>query len=277
MSPQNKHGVIDRLDKLLASLRASRRSIRQSADTHVHRRAQLRLRSAAIEWFDKRRDMDKMGIDGDLLRACDTEFVNLAKIAQTETMKEACLDVVNKTIQVLENDVMVAVIMCPTTSGVMDGLNEILSGVDLSSHLDLATAVENAHAGSYHVAVIYGWNAAISHLRSAVEGMGLDVLSRICTEMVGKGGRYKRFKRYDINSHAALQGISDKDLLQVAEYAGMIDKSQHDRLGYHLIIRNGVAHPGAAIVTAENVLSFFSDITSIVFALPLGGRGPPRT
>lgn len=81
-------------------------------------------------------------------------------------------------------------------------------------------------------------------------------------------GRYKRFnKKFDIQNLSDLRmTVFDGDLLWVLEFLGAIDGNQHERLGICFTMRNTCAHPGEAIVTDENLLSFVSDIDSLVFA-----------
>lgn len=83
-------------------------------------------------------------------------------------------------------------------------------------------------------------------------------------------GRYKRFnKKYDIQNLTDLRmTVFDNDLLWVLEFMGAIDGNQHDRLEICFTMRNSCAHPGEAVVTEENILSFFSDIDTIVLANP---------
>jgi hypothetical protein len=58
--------------------------------------------------------------------------------------------------------------------------------------------------------------------------------------------------------------VFDRHLLWVLEFLGAIDGNQHERLEICATMRDTCAHPGEAAVSEENVLSFFSDINSLV-------------
>jgi hypothetical protein len=79
-------------------------------------------------------------------------------------------------------------------------------------------------------------------------------------------GRYKRFpKSFDIGSLAELQTVFDTDILWIIEYWGLIDTNEHDRLEICFTMRNNAAHPGEAPITEPNLLSFYSDLKTMVF------------
>ena len=76
-------------------------------------------------------------------------------------------------------------------------------------------------------------------------------------------------KKYNVQNLTDLRmTVFDNDLLWVLEFLGAIDGSQHERLEICFTMRNTCAHPGETTVSQENILSFFSDLDTLVFNNP---------
>jgi hypothetical protein len=135
----------------------------------------------------------------------------------------------------------------------------------------LSEAIDCARLDKRRASIILGWCAAVNRLHLYVEKVGFEKFNEASAAMWAiKSGRYKRFdKKFNILNLSDLRmSVFDDDLLWVLEYMQAIDGNQHDRLGICFTMRNTSAHPGDAILTDENVLSFFSDIDSMVFNNP---------
>ncbi len=132
----------------------------------------------------------------------------------------------------------------------------------------LSEAVKCAQLGKLRASIILGWCAAVNRLHLYVQQEGFLKFNQASIQMHAiQTGRYKRFnKRFDIQNLADLRmSVFDNDLLWVLEFLGAIDGNQHEKLEICFTMRNTCAHPGEASVSPENVLSFFSDLDSLVF------------
>jgi hypothetical protein len=135
----------------------------------------------------------------------------------------------------------------------------------------LMEAVECAKAEKYRASVVLGWCAAVSRMHLVVEKIGFDKFNKASTDMSAiTSGRYKRFtKKFDIHNRTELNmSVFDTDLIWVLEYLKCLDGNEHERLATCFVMRNTCAHPGEAITTSVNVLSFFSDLDRLIFDNP---------
>jgi hypothetical protein len=133
----------------------------------------------------------------------------------------------------------------------------------------LTEAIECARMGKRRAAIILGWCAAVNRLHLYVKKEGFAKFNQATVRMSTiQSGRYKRFnKKFDIQNLSDLRmTVFDGDLLWVLEFLGTIDGNQHERLGICFTMRNTCSHPGEATITDENLLSFFSDIDTLIFA-----------
>ena len=132
----------------------------------------------------------------------------------------------------------------------------------------LTEAVDCARLGKRRAAIILGWCAAVNRLHVHVEREGFAKFNQASARMSAmQSGRYKRFnKKWNIQNLSDLRmTVFDGDLLWVLEFMGTIDGNQHERMEICFTMRNTCAHPGEATFSEENLLSFFSDIDSLVF------------
>ena len=138
----------------------------------------------------------------------------------------------------------------------------------------LTEAVDCARLGKRRAAIILGWCAAANRLHKYIEKEGFVKLNQASVQMSAiPTGQYKRFnKKFDIQNLSDLRmTVFDNDLLWILEFMGTIDGNQHERLEICFTMRNTCAHPGEAMVTDENLLSFFSDIDTLIFSNPKFG------
>lgn len=135
----------------------------------------------------------------------------------------------------------------------------------------LTEAIECANLGKKRAAIILGWCGAVNRLHLFIEKEGFSKFNQASLQMSNiQTGRYKRFnKKFEIQNLSDLRmSVFDNDLLWVLEFLGAIDGNQHEKLEICFTMRNTSAHPGEANITDENLLSFFSDINSLIFANP---------
>lgn len=129
-------------------------------------------------------------------------------------------------------------------------------------------AIDCAKSGFLRASVVLGWATTIYRMHKMVEKMGFDTFNKKSEEMKKiEEGRYKRFTKYfHVHNIAELQAtVFDNDLLWVLEYCGLIDYNQHERLTTCFVMRNTCAHPSSTKITEENLISFYSDLKTIIF------------
>jgi hypothetical protein len=170
------------------------------------------------------------------------------------------------------------------TVGVTEGFtpgtwDAFLAGLPSSTEGDYFTeAVDCAKAGFLRAAAVMGWCACVDHIHRKVAGTGFDVFSKTSEKLAAQTvGRFKRFnKKFSIDSIADLRAtVFDDDLLVVIEGMGVIDNNEFRRLRSCFDLRNQAGHPGDAPITEYNLMSFLSDIVTIVLKNPKFGVGPP--
>lgn len=150
----------------------------------------------------------------------------------------------------------------------LEMLSKELSGIEQEY---MKEAIGCATAGFRRAAVILGWCAAVDRLHSYIEREGFPKFNEASVQMAAiSTGRYKRCnKKFDIHNLSEFRmSVFDNDLLWVLEFMGAIDANEHERLEICFTMRNTCAHPGKAILSEQNLESFFSDLELLVFRNP---------
>ena len=143
-----------------------------------------------------------------------------------------------------------------------------LSDSAQTEYLQEATAC--ARHGYSRAAIVLGWCAAIDHIHRGIERKGFASFNVTSSKMASeKRGRFRKFNQVqNVGSLGELREVFDTIVLWILEGMQLIDGNEHTRLHGCFDLRCQCAHPGNAPVTDYNLLSFFSDITEIVFRNP---------
>lgn len=231
-----------------------------------------RLELLATEWFEHIEPIlrSMYGFGDELLLTYREQFGKLLELSGGRPSKR----VVQTIFQAILRDYQ-AEILVPVQKHQMflrfPSLDAIIShSVALETEY-LVEAVDCARTGKRRAAIVMAWCATINRFHLYIEKNGFDKFNRATAQMAAMNtGRYKRFnKTFSIQNLTDLRmSVFDQDLLWILEFLGAIDGNEHERLGICLTLRNTSAHPGEATFSDENVLSFFSDIDSLVFANP---------
>ena len=131
-------------------------------------------------------------------------------------------------------------------------------------------AVECAAAGHSRAAIVMGWCCAVDRVQRKLMSLGLSKFNAASKKLKDKTtGKFKRWKKvFSISNLSELQTVFDKDLIVILEGMGLVDGNQAQRLDTCFQYRNHSAHPGDAPIAEAHVVTFFTDINSIILQNP---------
>ena len=232
-----------------------------------------KLEALATKWFDSVEP--EISLIGEPAEEAIGEFRNLfgqiLKLTEGRPSKKGILELLSEIEGNYHADLVVLV---QTTLLRMQGnpkLEKMLLNVEPEEKEYLEEAIDCANTAKRRAAVILGWCAAVNRMHLVVEKKGFLKFNQASSQMHAiTTGRFKRFNKiFDVHSISELRmTVFDNDLLWILEYLQIIDGNEHERLNVCLVMRDTSAHPGDAIVTEENLESFFSDLDTMVFSNP---------
>lgn len=124
----------------------------------------------------------------------------------------------------------------------------------------LNEAIRCVQVNAYRGAVVLGWQAAVFALYKELDAHSEPI-------HVAYQKKFGTLPDFDINTFWDFQKIQDKNILILAESAGIIDKSLKDVLKDEKNIRNKAAHPGKFDVGPNRVKAFLETIMELILAL----------
>jgi hypothetical protein len=149
-------------------------------------------------------------------------------------------------------------------------IRKIIAGIpypDQKGYLE--EALRCIEADCKRATAVLGWSAAMHHIHSKIEEIGFTEFNTEATALTKKGGRFKHFRGFaQIDSISDLREISDRGILTVLDGMGLLESNQRTRLESCLDLRIQGSHPGDAEITMPNLVSFFSDLSTLVFNNP---------
>ena len=231
------------------------------------------LESLATRWFEHLEPTlrSTFRLDEEVLNKYREPFGKVLELSGGKPSKRVVLTILESSLRSYHADILVPVQKHQAILSKFPSLDTVLSHA-IGLEVDYLTeAIECARLGKRRAAIILGWCAAVNRLHLHIEREGFDKFNQATVQMSTiQTGRYKRFnKKFEIHNLSDLRmTVFDGDLLWVLEFLGAIDGNQHERLEICFTMRNTCAHPGDATVTDENLLSFFSDLDTLVFANP---------
>jgi len=229
------------------------------------------LEGLATKWFEDIEPVlrSSFHLDEEVLSKYREPFGKLLELSGGRPSKKVVLTIFESMLSSYNANILVPVQKHEILYAKFPSLDTILAhAVDLEIEY-LVEAIECANLGKKRAAIVLGWCATVNRLQLFIEKEGFEKLNRASLQMCKiQTGRYKRFnKKFDIQNLSDLRmSVFDSDLLWVLEFLGAIDGNQHEKLEICFTMRNTSAHPGDASVTDENLLSFFSDVDTLVFA-----------
>ena len=231
------------------------------------------LEALSARWFDQIESnlRSTFRFEEEVLLKYREPFGKILELSGGKPSKRVIQTIFDTTLRSYHTDILVPVQKYQVILSKFPNLDEVLSHA-IGLEVDYLTeAIECARLGKRRAAIILGWCAAVNRLHFHIEKEGFTKFNQASIQMSAiQTGRYKRFnKKFEIQNLSDLRmTVFDGDLLWVLEFLGAIDGNQHERLEICFTMRNTCGHPGEATVSEENVLSFFSDIDTLIFANP---------
>lgn len=268
MPSNSKQEIISSLDEIVLKLKKIHYSINSLKIFNITRQnLKEETREITSIWFDQiKHNLLKLGLNSEIMTV-NSGFEKLLYLSSRTSRRQTYLSCISEIQINIERQLKVDITKHAVDSSQLFSLSHIAENATSDEIEYLTEAIHCANADFFRASIILGWSAAIARIQKVIEKKGFDEFNKKSVEMKGKTkGRYKRFsKSFDIGSTAELQTIFDTDLLWILEYWGLIDTNEHDRLEICFIMRNNSAHPGEAPITPENLLSFYSDLKTMVF------------
>jgi hypothetical protein len=232
-----------------------------------------RFEAIGTKWFEQVEPnlRSTFHFDEDMLSTYRQPFGKLLELSGGKPSKKVIQTILESILNSYHINILVYVQKQEVLNSKFPHLNTVLAHAIGQEIEYLTEAIECANIGKKRAAIILGWCAAVNRMHLYIEKEGFDKFNQATIQMFTiQTGRYKRYKKkFEIQNLSDLRmTVFDGDLLWVLEFLGTIDGNQHERLEICFTMRNTCAHPGDSSVTDENILSFFSDIDTLVFANP---------
>ena len=233
----------------------------------------LKSRNLSTRWFQVvEPSLKSFSIADNIMTRYHQSFDYLLRLSLAFTSRRTSfMKAIQGILKGFVNDLLISVYKSPDIVATPPVLEQIISEVSDKEREYLDESLGCAHQGFLRASVMLGWCTAIYRMQKAIEKLGFDEFNKKSQEMKNKTtGRYKRFNKvFEVSTLNELRStVFDKDMLWVLEYWGLIESNQHDRLSACYVMRNTSTHPGEAIITVENLASFFSDLKAYVFDNP---------
>jgi hypothetical protein len=232
-----------------------------------------KLELLATNWFENVEPVlrSTFHLDEETINSFREPFGKILELSGGRPSKKVISTILESILNSYHVKILVPVQKHETLYAKFPSLESILANA-IGLEIDYLTeSIECANLGKKRAAIILGWCAAVNRLHLYIEKEGFPKFNQASVQLSNiQTGRYKRFnKKFDIQNLSDLRmTVFDNDLLWVLEFLGSIDGNQHEKLEICFTMRNTSAHPGEANITDENLLSFFSDINSLIFANP---------
>jgi hypothetical protein len=263
MSHSNLISSLENLETLIRSLRKEVGKIQIILISKKETRKKAETLSRI--WFHELKNKLPIQIDDTIRKKYDDLFNKLLDLATGPSRKSSYIGILNKVLQRWKQEIRIPCLMSPI-SGV-DKLSRILENATEEERDYLQEAIGCANNHFYRASVVLAWSAAISRVHKVILTKGLDEFNKKSKEMKDiNSGRYKIFnKLYSVQNLTELERVFDRDILWIIEFWELIDANEHDRLALCFTMRNNSAHPGDASISEDNLLSFYSDLKTMIF------------
>lgn len=262
--------LIELTETLKSNVEKMLRQVKEYSGKQIQKKLLLaELTQMATPWFDSLEVAIRAhnSVSEEIINKYREQFASILEMATGRPSKSNMEAILQEIRDNISREIIIPIKTTIKQNSQYDGFEEKAKSLSGIEYEYLKEALECAKLGKRRASVILGWSAAISRLQDYVEKSGFQRFNRASVEASAiQSGRYKRFNnKYEIHNLADLRStVFDSNLLWILEYLGDIDQNQHDRLEICYTMRNTSAHPGEAIMSDENLLSFFSDIYAII-------------
>lgn len=264
-----KESIISKLEQIESSLKNLLRTINSINSDFVSRKEiEDTSKDLAKTWFEEiESNLPSFEVDETIIKKYKELFGKLLELGMGKQRKKIYITVINDIISNFRKDLLIPVMKSTKQVIKITQLSTILENVDKDEREYLEEAIGCANCNYFRASVVLAWNAAVHRMHKVVERIGFEEFNKKSSEMKNtKSNRFKRFnKEFNVHSISDLAAVFDTDLLWVLEYMTLIDSNQHQRLVNCFTMRNNCAHPGEALITEANLISFYSDIKNIIF------------
>lgn len=263
--------MIVSLRELKARLTKLKKEVGELTTKQVSRRA-IRDEAEAIasSWVEQHRSPleHKYRLDAAVISETSELMKKLHVLSRPNNQKSSYTRVLNQILKNFDDKFVLPLQQSGGEVAHLPQLRVLLSGVsndDTSEYL--TEAIECAEAGFLKAAVVMGWCAAIDWMQKRVMLEGFATFNTASSALKARQtGKFKRWnKQFNVTTLSDLQTVFDTDLIVVLEGMGNLDGNQAQRLETCFQYRNHSAHPGKAPIEEPHVISFFTDITKIIF------------
>ena len=268
-----KADVVETLSQIEGILETLKDEIKRISSTHISRKEEKEVtKQLCSRWFEEiEPSLQRFGVVDEVRERYNSLFTTLLKLAFKNSRAGTYLGTLDSILLSFNEDLHVPVMKSAGSIVSVAHIDKILDGVTQDEKDYLEEALGCANHNYIRAAVVLGWNATIHRVHKVIETLGFDVFNKKSEEMkILTQGRFKRFnKSFHVQSLSDFSAtVFDNDLLWVLEFWKLIDSNQHERLSLGFTMRNNSAHPGEASITEENLVSFYSDLRSIIFENP---------
>ncbi len=259
------------LEEIRGELLALRRDVRSEQGKTINKRSLLaRTKAVAGRWFSDVAPTltGRSGIPAEIVERYSSDFRRLIKISAPSNRKSSYEETLGNLLRHFRDELVLPIQTRPAEVAEVTALDQLLGGLpDPEEDAYLKEAIACAKCKLYRGAVVLGWSAAIDRIHRTIARMGFATFNSVSQQMAKQDkGRFKKFNApQHVNSLSELREVFDNVVLWIIEGMELVDVNQHARLHSCFELRCQCAHPGDAPITEYNLLSFFSDLTGIVF------------
>ncbi len=229
-----------------------------------------RVETAVLVWAEQvEREIPKFGVDQDTIQKYRDGLQRLHALASRRNKRTSHQQLI-KDLQADFTTDLIQPVMFHGDADPSEEIRKIIAGIpypDQKGYLE--EALRCVEADCKRATTVLGWSAAMHHIHSKVEEMGFAKFNSDAAALTKKGGRFKHFKGVaQIDSISDLRELPDRSILTVLDGMGLLEANQRTRLENCLDLRIQGSHPGDAEITMPNLVSFFSDLSTLVFNNP---------
>lgn len=266
----NKAEILENLEQISFDLKRNRTNLNRLRGAFISKKnTRETIRKIVAIWFEKiEMQLTPLKIDEKIIEKYHKYFEKLLKLSLVNSRKTSYLTIIDNILSNYNSDLVVGVVKSSVQIQQFKQLDTILTHITKKEEEYLIEAFGCANNNFFRASIVLGWSAAIHRIHKTLENLGFDEFNKKSQEMKDiSSGRYRRFNKvFSVHNLSELQTtVFDNDLLWILEYWSLIDSNQHERLAICFTMRNNSGHPGEAIISPENLLSFYSDLDTIVF------------
>jgi hypothetical protein len=269
-----KNEILLKLRKMKKDLSDLKKKVESNPYDRVNRKE---LKQAADDiatfWVEEIRSSLEFtfNIDNEIIKETSEQMKHLHILSRPNNLKTSYLNTINTILHSFDDKFILPIKQSSGTLNRVLDLDKIipaLTDVDESNYF--AEAINCAKAGYWRASIVMGWCAIINRIQLKLLDVGLERFNQTSKTLKNKSkGKYKKWnKEFSISTKSELQQVFDRDLLIILEGMNLIDSNQLERMLTCFQYRNHSAHPGNAPINENHVVTFFSDITTIILQNP---------